>query len=210
MLACVMEGQSESIPETRGRRSDLHRVVALNEEIKQVVASAHRINLLALNATLTSKRAGDAARGFRQVALELRAFSAQLRDSMAALQSHTHGAVIAVSSLLRARRAEGIACRAADAAPDAAAGMLSRSGARTASCAAQLAAVDAALAVALHEVEQLALLGQVVARSAKIESAYGGTFASDLRQVAEEFSAVIDGAGAAVERMYRQTGGRGR
>ena len=43
---------------------ELARIVRVNEEIKAIVATAFRINLMALNAIFLAKRAGNAALGF--------------------------------------------------------------------------------------------------------------------------------------------------
>jgi hypothetical protein len=44
---------------------ELARIVRVNEEIKAIVSTAFRINLMALNAIFLAKRAGNAALGFR-------------------------------------------------------------------------------------------------------------------------------------------------
>lgn len=44
--------------------SELTCIVRVNEEIKSIVATAFRINLMALNAIFLAKRAGNAALGF--------------------------------------------------------------------------------------------------------------------------------------------------
>ena len=46
------------------RTGELAGIVRVNEEIKAIVATAFRINLMALNAIFLAKRAGNAALGF--------------------------------------------------------------------------------------------------------------------------------------------------
>ena len=52
--------------------SELTCIVRVNEEIKSIVATAFRINLMALNAIFLAKRAGNAALGFGVLSNELR------------------------------------------------------------------------------------------------------------------------------------------
>jgi len=44
-----------------GTGRELRRIVRINEEIKSVVATAFKINLMAMNAIFLAKRAGQAA-----------------------------------------------------------------------------------------------------------------------------------------------------
>ncbi len=60
----------------------LTHAVSINENLKQVIAMSREINVVAINALLISKRAGDKSAGFRVVALELRAFSEKICDVM--------------------------------------------------------------------------------------------------------------------------------
>ena len=48
---------------TNHRSGELAGIVRVNEEIKAIVATAFRINLMALNAIFLAKRAGNAALG---------------------------------------------------------------------------------------------------------------------------------------------------
>ena len=43
---------------------ELRRIVRINEEIKSVVSTAFKINLMAMNAIFLAKRAGQSALGF--------------------------------------------------------------------------------------------------------------------------------------------------
>jgi len=50
---------------------ELRRIVRTNEEIKSVVATAFKINLMAMNAIFLAKRAGQTALGFGVLSNEL-------------------------------------------------------------------------------------------------------------------------------------------
>ena len=65
------------------QRSELTCIVRVNEEIKSIVATAFRINLMALNAIFLAKRAGNAALGFGVLSNELRRFAQDLTRHMA-------------------------------------------------------------------------------------------------------------------------------
>ncbi len=56
---------------------------------------------------------------------------------------------------------------------------------------ARLRALDLRLRAAVEETQQLVELGGVLARSAKIEAAYGGNFSAALMQVSTDFAEVI-------------------
>lgn len=60
----------------------LTHTVSINENLKQVIAMSHEINMVAINALLVSRRAGDQSAGFRVVVLELRAFSEKVNHVM--------------------------------------------------------------------------------------------------------------------------------
>jgi hypothetical protein len=55
----------------------------------------------------------------------------------------------------------------------------------------KLRALDTRLSAAVEETQQLVELGGVLARSAKIEAAYGGSFSPALMQVSTDFAEVI-------------------
>ncbi len=77
---------------------------ASNEEIKAIVATAFRINLMALNAIFLAKRAGNAALGFGVLSNELRRFAQDLTRHMSALRDMTSGSVGCVTGVVQAQR----------------------------------------------------------------------------------------------------------
>ncbi|MDP1636269.1 MAG: hypothetical protein Q8L69_16505, partial [Gallionellaceae bacterium] len=72
---------------------ELRRIVRINEEIKSVVSTAFKINLMAMNAIFLAKRAGQSALGFGVLSNELRRFAADLQQQMTALREATSGSV---------------------------------------------------------------------------------------------------------------------
>jgi len=66
-----------------------------------------------------------------------------------------------------------------------------RGAARLAEQQSRLRSLDLRLRSAVEETQQLVELGGVLARSAKIEAAYGGSFSPALMQVSTDFAEVI-------------------
>lgn len=78
---------------TRDTGRELRRIVHINEEIKSVVATAFKINLMAMNAIFLAKRAGQTALGFGVLSNELRRFATDLQKQMSLLREMTYGSV---------------------------------------------------------------------------------------------------------------------
>jgi len=173
---------------------DLLRIVRINEEIKRIVAVAFKINIMALNAIFLAKRAGNAALGFGVLSNELRVFSKDLRDSMLALDRLIHELVSEVSLSLQTARRERLLRAAACAAPAHRGIAAALSGREEAAEArnGRIASRRRNLRMAVEDVARLVELGGVLAKSAKIEAAYGAGFASSLGQVSGEFDGVVE------------------
>lgn len=198
----VQKTMSDRLDATRAQSqaprpvSELQRVVLANEQIKAVVATALSINLMALNAIFLAKRAGPAALGFSVLSNELRAFSIDLADVMKTLRSTTSDSLGVVSDQVRRSRIQGVLLRLkaagvprAQAAVDAS---FARHAAEVDQHAAQLRERQRRLRQVLADVRQRVELGGVLARSAKIEAAYGGSFARPLMQVSNDFDQTIE------------------
>ncbi|NML27550.1 methyl-accepting chemotaxis domain-containing protein [Zoogloea dura] len=174
--------------------SELARIVRVNEEIKAIVATAFRINLMALNAIFLAKRAGNAALGFGVLSNELRRFAQDLTRNMSSLRDMTSGSVGSVTGVVQYQRNSSILAEAIRLSGDGVPGAREarrRGAARLAAQQAKLRALDIRLRSAVEETQQLVELGGVLARSAKIEAAYGGTFSPALMQVSTDFAEVI-------------------
>ena len=183
---------------------DLLRIVRINEEIKSVVGVAFKINIMALNAIFLAKRAGTAALGFGVLSNELRVFSQDLRDGMAALTGLIHGCVTEVSVALQDIRHTALLRQAVEQSA-AACGrvVLAAREAENERHAERLARLRKQLRGALDDAFRMVELGGVLAKSAKIEAAYGQSFAVPLAQVSGEFDGVVEEIRASLESLRR-------
>jgi methyl-accepting chemotaxis protein len=78
---------------------NLRLVVSINENLKSVISISSQINIVAMNAILVAKRAGQQSAGFRVVAMELRLFSQKIDEMMAFLGSLIFDIVRSVAAL---------------------------------------------------------------------------------------------------------------
>lgn len=179
---------------TPGAGMDLLRIVRINEEIKMVVTVAFKINIMALNAIFLAKRAGTAALGFGVLSNELRVFSQDLRHCMQSLTSLIHSCVGEVSVVLQDIRYTRLLREAMELAPQCAQArtIVARRAERNDGHTQQLSAYRRQLKRALEDAFQLVELGGVLAKSAKIEAAYGQSFAVPLAQVSGEFDGIVE------------------
>ncbi|MBL8473736.1 MAG: chemotaxis protein [Rhodocyclaceae bacterium] len=172
----------------------LRRLVQINEQIKAVVSTAFKINLMALNAIFLSKRAGQAALGFGVLSNELRQFAVELTEKMAELRSLVAGSLRGVTDLLKHARNRAIMERVDSEAAAARASiqaLLVRQRVTLDRQESEMDVLHRRLGLLLDEIGQLVELGGVLARSAKIEAAYGGSFAAALMQVSTDFDQII-------------------
>ncbi len=183
---------------------DLLRIVRINEQIKVVVGVSFKINIMALNAIFLAKRAGTAALGFGVLSNELRVFSQDLRNCMASLTTLIHDCVNEVSVVLQDIRHTRLLREAAQMAPDSAAvRVLAQREAENEKHDQQLASLRKQLKRALEDAFQMVELGGVLAKSAKIEAAYGQTFAVPLAQVSGEFDGIVEEIRSSLESLRR-------
>lgn len=183
---------------------DLLRIVRINEEIKSVVSVAFKINIMALNAIFLAKRAGNAARGFGVLSNELRVFSQDLRDSMASLTQLIHSCVNEVSHVLQDIRHTRLLRQAVELSPVARlAEVLAAREVENERHRQRLASLRKQLKRALDDAFQIVELGGVLAKSAKIEAAYGQSFAVPLAQVSGEFDGIVEETRASLESLRR-------
>lgn len=190
----------------RGQQAgvDLLRIVRINEEIKAVVGVSFKINIMALNAIFLAKRAGTAALGFGVLSNELRVFSQDLRNCMVALTTLIHGCVNEVSVVLQDSRYTRLLREAARLAPSLVASeVLARREAENDGHAMQLSSLRKQLQRALEDAFQMVELGGVLAKSAKIEAAYGQSFAGSLAQVSGEFDGIVEEIRTSLESLRR-------
>lgn len=175
---------------------ELRRIVRINEEIKIVVATAFKINLMAMNAIFLAKRAGQSALGFGVLSNELRRFASDLQQQMAGLREATYGSVATVTAMLKQSRISRLLERARIEAQGEGKDLIqSLANRRDESTLAQgdeqMALLNRRLSHMIADTAQLVELGSVLARSAKIEAAYGGAFSVSLMQVSSDFETTI-------------------
>jgi methyl-accepting chemotaxis protein len=175
---------------------ELRRIVRINEEIKSVVSTAFKINLMAMNAIFLAKRAGQSALGFGVLSNELRRFASDLQLQMAGLREATYGSVATVTALLKQSRISRLLERARTEAQGDGKGLIQSLASRRdettlARNDEQMAALNRRLSHMIADTAQLVELGSVLARSAKIEAAYGGAFSVSLMQVSSDFERTI-------------------
>ena len=183
---------------------DLLRIVRINEEIKRVVSVSFKINIMALNAIFLAKRAGTAALGFGVLSNELRVFSQDLRNCMESLTGLIHGCVSEVSIVLQDIRFTRLLSEAALICPNSTApAILAQREAENEMHAGKLAALRNQLKRALEDAFQMVELGGVLAKSAKIEAAYGQSFAAPLAQVSGEFDSIVEEIRTSLESLRR-------
>lgn len=175
---------------------ELRRIVRINEEIKIVVATAFKINLMAMNAIFLAKRAGQSALGFGVLSNELRRFASDLQQQMAGLREATYGSVATVTAMLKQSRISRLLERARIEAQGEGKDLIQslanrRDESTLAQSDEQMALLNRRLSHMIADTAQLVELGSVLARSAKIEAAYGGAFSVSLMQVSSDFETTI-------------------
>jgi hypothetical protein len=186
--------QQGSGKESSGAALDLLRIVRINEEIKRVVAVAFKINIMALNAIFLAKRAGNAALGFGVLSNELRVFSKDLHESMISLTRLIHDLVGEVSVILQESRQDALFQRTVTlrAGNPMLATVLERRETQRSARLGRISGLRRSLQLAVDDAARLVELGGVLAKSAKIEAAYGAGFAASLGQVSGEFDGVVE------------------
>ncbi|HMV21066.1 MAG TPA: chemotaxis protein [Rhodocyclaceae bacterium] len=175
---------------------ELWRIVHINEEIKSIVATAFKINLMAMNAIFLAKRAGQSALGFGVLSNELRRFAQDLQRQMETLRDTTFGSTGTVTALLKQSRLMGVLERTRNECGPAGRGIVDehirhRHSADEQERRMQIAALERRLSQMIADTTQIVELGSVLARSAKIEAAYGGAFGQSLMQVSSDFEETI-------------------
>lgn len=175
---------------------ELRRIVRVNEEIKRVVATAFKINLMAMNAIFLAKRAGQSALGFGVLSNELRRFAMDLQQQMGRLREMTYGSVSTITVLLKQTRMNRALERTLQISRDEGRSIVEKflrdkHADILQQRHEQIASLNRKLGQMISDTAQLVELGSVLARSAKIEAAYGGVFSVSLMQVSSDFEKTI-------------------
>jgi hypothetical protein len=190
----------------RPAANDLSCMIALGEEIKSVGKAASQINLTGINAILLAGRAGESARGFGVLSGQLREFTRGLAVSMDRLGMLIDGAVDAVSDHMRHRRLMSLLLCTADLderCADLIAPALQSGAAATVRRLDRVTERREALRAAIDEARALGLTGSMLARTAKIEAAYGGGFRQEMTGVSGEFERTVSNIVASLGTLAR-------
>lgn len=187
---------------------ELRRIVVLNEEVKRIVKTAFRINLMAMNAIFLAKRAGHSALGFGVLSQELRRFAAELELQMRALGLATGRSVTAATAIFRETRLVAVFRRTRVQCGDIGrmaidAALRHRGENGFSESAEQVSAFNRSHRMMIDDALRLIEMGGVLARSAKIEAAYGGSLSRALRQVSSDFEATIGEIRDALDRLRK-------
>lgn len=190
------------------RGHQLRRIVRINEEIKKVVAAAFTINLMAMNAIFLAKRAGTSALGFGVLSNELRRFAIDLQQQMSILSEITYSSVNTVTALLKQARLNQVMENTLSVAGGHGKVLIenilrTRLGAALADRQEQSDGVNRRLTQMITDTVQLVELGSVLARSAKIEAAYGGGLSVSLTQVSTDFEHSISEIQRSLEKLSK-------
>lgn len=188
--------------------AELRRIVRINEEIKSVVATAFKINLMAMNAIFLAKRAGQTALGFSVLSNELRRFAMDLQQQMSVLRGMTYDSVATVTALVKQARLVRVMDRARAEASGPGRNLIeqflrSRHSEALIRHGEQISVLNRRLNQMIADTTQLVELGSVLARSAKIEAAYGGNYSASLTQVSSDFEQIIGDIQRSLEKLTK-------
>lgn len=182
--------------------NDLVLIVRINEDIKKIVRLARKINILALNAILVSRRAGNVALGFGVISDELRSFSKELTTIMSKLTELSYASVQVVSQHQRYHRINRLMTLASENIDTLSIEkQLSTSNARVEVLVNNLREGYQRLQKLVNDADEGSRFGSVISRSLKIEATYGGNFTQLLSQIAVEFGDYIDAIPAILNQL---------
>jgi hypothetical protein len=164
-------------------------VARLNEGRKTLTATSLRVNLLALDAMVQSRRAGGSLRGFDEVSSQMRTWTLELVGGLEELGRLNRDVLVLLSLVQKEQRSldllEAAAARGTSAAMEAA---LERQRAAQEARSEELRRAWRKLVNGLEDLDLLGMMASVLSRAAMIEAASGN---ADQRQqlgaVSEEF-----------------------
>ncbi len=183
--------------------SALRQSVLIHEEVKVVIRNCFEINLMGLNAILLAKKAGESARGFGVISAELRLLSIELQTAMQHLSALTQELLAAATQRLQAERR---LARLADASnhSEHIRHILAPAMQQAQSRLAQLVSANR-FEACLDDANRACTFGLVLARSARIESAYSGSMRGVLAELSETFAQKIEAILPRLDSLQRIT-----
>lgn len=188
---------------------ELTAMVAINEDIKEVMRIANEINLAAINAMLISKKIGKSSSGFGVVSSELRAFSRALGEAMHILMTHVSELVIQVAGMIRLGKTLQLQQALGTFAMNRQylEAVLAHKTRLLAEAGSALRRQQDQFASAIAHASKLCVMGLALSYSAKIEAVYGESQAAALKQVAEGVEQAIASILRTLGRLEKQLEG---
>jgi hypothetical protein len=188
------------------RSNEMSGIVAINEDIKQVMRIAGQINLAAINAMLIANKIGRGRSGFGVVSAELRAFSRRLSEAMAVLLAQISDLVREMAVMIRMRKMMRLQLEARRAASHYAHwdAVLRVKSAEVQHACASIDDFRGKLLQSVGRANKLCAMGLSLSYSAKVEAVYGGDQVSALRQVSQDAEAAIDNILSTLKHLAKQ------
>lgn len=175
--------------------SDLALSVSINHGLKQVINISHQINLVAMNAILVAKRAGQQSSGFKVVAMELRVFSQKMEEMMSRLGEMIFHLVKRIADLRKLQRNVHLLGSAIKKSSAAAVQLQQSFQLKNEQYARLNETVNHEWEKLENEVRRslnLCSSGAMLSHNARIEAAYGGTMLADMQQVAGRIEEIMN------------------
>lgn len=175
--------------------SDLALSVSINHGLKQVIEISHQINLVAMNAILVAKRAGQQSSGFKVVAMELRVFSQKMEEMMARLGEMIFRLVKRIADLRKLQKNLSLLGTAMKKSSRAAEQLHASHSLKSDQFQQLQEAVEQEWQSLESEVKRslnLCSSGAMLSHNARIEAAYGGTMLADMQQVAGRIEEIMN------------------
>lgn len=167
-------------------------IIFICNNIRSILDTSRRSHLAAINASLVARRAGN-SKGFKAVAIELKAFSLRLMEAMREMSVQILVVSEAVSNLYRQRHSlrnhEEAYSRSQSSVQVT---ILARANARQNGLSAALLKHVKQLAQLVIRALRMCLIGRNLARAAMVEAAYGGATTGMLKNVAIDIESTIE------------------
>lgn len=191
--------------------ADLGRAVEISKRMQEISAESFLMQLQATNAIVMTRSRGINVPGFEAVSEQMGQVSRELGQQLAALRECTTTWVNAVSTQVGLSREVSMLTAARDVAPhmrerveEVVAPLRERLFER-----ADTERHRRSFVLALDDVRRTAATGCVLARTAKIEAAYGDVLADVLAETASTFTQLADSVDESVRTIARWIGASG-
>lgn len=174
---------------------NLMSTVAINQTLKEVIEVSRQINLIAVNAILVAKRAGQQSSGFRVVALELQFFSRKVEVVMLKLGSLINDLVQRGANIYKSRRLIASFSQTIDQSQQAAPALQQCLQRSQDDFAQQNSAMQQQWSELRREIQRslsLCSSGAMLSHNAHIEAAYGGEMYAKMDFIAGQVDQVMN------------------